>query len=61
MMARYAIRNHFINKVQFIADIVCNETASEKVKIGLAVQLAIKSHANLKGPISLVPISRVSI
>jgi hypothetical protein len=49
MMAKYAIRNHVINKVQFIADIDCNETASEAVKIGLAVQWAIKSHANLKG------------
>ena len=43
----FNILNRFTGKVQFTAEIDCAPDASESVKMGLAVRLAIKSCANL--------------
>ena len=43
----FNILNRFTGKVQFTAEIDCAPDASESVKMGLAVRLAIKSRADL--------------
>ena len=46
---KYSIKNGFTGKVQFTADIDCDEDAHVGIKIGLAAQWAIKYRADLRG------------
>jgi len=45
---KYEIKNRYTNKVQFTADIDCEEDEKESVKIGLSVIWAIKNKADLR-------------
>jgi uncharacterized protein YjbI with pentapeptide repeats len=46
---KYEIKNRFTQQVQFTAEIECDESTSWSVKQGLAVKVAFKSGANLRG------------
>ena len=46
---KYEIKNSFSRKVQFTAEIECDENAVISVKIGLAVKWAIERGADLGG------------
>jgi uncharacterized protein YjbI with pentapeptide repeats len=46
---KFEIKNRFTRAVQVTAEIECDESESYSVKLGLAVQWAIKSGANLAG------------
>jgi hypothetical protein len=46
---KFQITNRFTGAVQFTAEIECDEGASHSIKVGLAVRLAFKSRANLRG------------
>lgn len=46
---KFEVRNRFSGAIQFTADIECDESASLSVKLGLAVQWAYKSGADLNG------------
>ena len=48
-MISFDVLNRFFDKVQFAAEIDCDEWASRSVKIGLAVKWAIKAGADLSG------------
>ena len=45
---KYSIKNGFTGKVQFTADIYCDKDAHTDIKVGLAVQWAIKYGADLR-------------
>ena len=47
-MIKFEIHNRYTGKVQFTAEIECEETALRSVKIGLAVRWAIKNEADLR-------------
>ena len=46
---QYEIKNRLTGKVQFTADINCNEDEKASAKIGLAVKWAIENGADLSG------------
>jgi len=46
---KYEIKNRFTGAVQCTAEIDCSEDAHWTVKLGLAVRVAVKSHAYLTG------------
>ena len=46
---KFDVLSYFTGKVQFTAEIECREDTDYSVKLGLAVQWAIKSRANLGG------------
>ena len=46
---KFEVKNRFTGKVQFIAEIECDESASRSVKLGLAVKWAVRTDANLGG------------
>ncbi len=46
---KYEIKSRWIDRVIFTAEIECSESDGEGVKLGRAVQLAVKSNANLSG------------
>jgi hypothetical protein len=48
-MISFEVKNRFNNAVQFVAKIQCDESASYSTKMGLAVQWAVNSGANLGG------------
>lgn len=48
-MIKFDVTNRFSGAVQFTAEIDCDEGASVSIKLGLAVQWAIKARANLAG------------
>ena len=48
-MISFEVKNRFSNAVQFVAKIQCDESASYSTKMGLAVQWAVNSGANLGG------------
>ena len=48
-MIKFDILNRFSGKVQFTAEIDCEEAADRSIKIGLAVKWAVKNSANLGG------------
>jgi len=48
-MIKFDILNRFSGKVQFTAEIDCEEAADRSIKIGLAVKWAVKNSANLRG------------
>jgi hypothetical protein len=49
MTIKYDILNRWTGKVQFTAEIGCNESAVPSVKIGLSVIWGVKNGANLRG------------
>ena len=46
---KFDITNRFTGKVQFTAEIECDDSASPSYKIGLAVKWAVKNGADLRG------------
>ncbi len=46
-MISFEVKNRFSGKVQFVAEIDCDESRSHNFKLGLAVRWAIRSDANL--------------
>lgn len=48
---KYPILNRWTGKVQFIAEINCDENASRAVKIGLAARWGFKNGADLRGAV----------
>ena len=48
-MSSFEIKNRFSAAVQFVAEIACDDSASYSTKMGLAVQWAVKSRADLSG------------
>ena len=46
---KFEVKNRWTDKVQFVADIECDDNASLSVKFGLSVKWAILSGANLRG------------
>jgi hypothetical protein len=46
---KFSVNNRFSGAVQFTAEIECADAASTSIKLGLAVQWAIKSRADLRG------------
>jgi hypothetical protein len=44
---RFDVTNRFTGKVQFTADIDCDDNAIASVKLGLAVRWGLKNDANL--------------
>jgi len=48
-MIKFEVLNRFTGGVQFVAEIGCTASRPRSVKLGLAVQWAIKSGANLSG------------
>ena len=46
---KFDVLNRFTGKVQFTAEIECDETAAQSVKLGLAVKWAVMSGASLDG------------
>ena len=48
-MIKFDILNRFTGKVQFTAEMDCDEGASRSIKVGLAVRWALKNDANLGG------------
>ena len=49
MPIKFDVRNRFSGQVQFTAELDCDESSSYSVKLGLAVNWAIKAGANLAG------------
>ena len=48
-MIKFDIKNRWTGKVQFTAEIDCDESEATSVKIGLAVKWAVEVRANLAG------------
>ena len=48
-LEKFEVRNRFTNTVQFTAEIKCAPDISVSIKLGLAVQWARKSGADLRG------------
>ena len=48
-MIKFDVKNGFTGEVQFTAEIDCKEDAPQPIKLGLAVQWAIKTYSNLVG------------
>ena len=48
-MIKFEVTNRWTGKVQFVAEIDCDESASHSIKLGLAVQWGVKARANLTG------------
>ena len=46
---KFDVLNRFTGQVQFTAEIECDETAAQSVKLGLAVKWAVMSGASLDG------------
>ena len=46
---KFEIKNRWTSKVQFTAEIDCDESTSISVKLGMAIKLAVKSGADLSG------------
>jgi len=46
---KFEIKNRWTSKVQFTAEIDCDESTSNSVKLGMAIKLAVKSGADLSG------------
>ena len=46
---KFEVKNRWTGKVQFVADIECDDNATLGVKIGLSVKLAVANRANLRG------------
>ena len=46
---KFEIKNRWTSKVQFTAEIDCDESTSISVKLGMAIKLAVKSGADLIG------------
>ena len=48
-MIKFDVLNRFSGNVQFTAEIDVDESASRSVKLGLAVEWALKNNVNLQG------------
>ena len=48
-MIKFEVTNRFSGKVQFIAEIDCEDSASRSFRLGLAAKWALKTGANLVG------------
>ena len=46
---KYEIKNRWTQQVQFTAEIDCDEGASVRIKLGLAIKVALKGGADLRG------------
>ena len=46
---KFEVKNQWTGKVQFVADIECDDNATLSVKIGLSVKWAVSNRANLRG------------
>ena len=46
---KFPVLNRYSGAEQFVAEIACDENAMRSIKLGLAVQWAVKSDANLSG------------
>ena len=49
MPIKFDVLNRWTKKVQFTAEINCDETAAYSVKLGLAVKWGVETRANLRG------------